>query len=84
MTGFQRPQRNAADRMADVDRFLFNARDEKVMAMTADQLATLYGVRDVRAVEAKLLARQDKLRRSSPIRGNARQSEPGGSPVERP
>lgn len=63
MSRFAAKRRTEADRMADVQAFLVNARDEKVLAETPAHLAQLYGVKDERAVEVKLLARQGMLRR---------------------
>lgn len=66
MRAYPPKQRTDADRKQEAILFVFQAADHAVLAVTAEQLCARHGVngRDARReVEARLLARQDTLRR---------------------
>jgi hypothetical protein len=67
MNRWGNPKRTRADKVQDAILFIHQARDHIVLAATADELCATKGVskrEDQRRVEAALVARQSKIRRT--------------------
>lgn len=66
MKGYGPKARTGADRKQEVILFIYQATDKALLACTAEQIYTRHGIAnraDQREIEAKLLARQDAIRR---------------------
>lgn len=66
MRGYGQKARTGADRKQEVILFIYQATDKALLACTAEQICARHGIlnrADQREIEAKLLARQDAIRR---------------------